>query len=108
MPIFMYMVKIGKLHLSRAVEILMQRPAELVGVKKGKIEEGYDADLIAFNLNDIKKIRAKDLHYKCGWTLYEGFNALFPHTVIVGGETVVENYELVGERTGKFVRIGGE
>ena len=107
-PIFMYMVKIGKLHLSRAVEILMQRPAELVGVKKGKIEEGYDADLIAFNLNDIKKIRAKDLHYKCGWTPYEGFNALFPHTVIVGGETVVENYELVGERTGKFVRIGGE
>ncbi len=105
-PIFMYLMKIGKISLHRAMEILMQRPAELVGVKKGKIEEGYDADLIAFNLSDIRKIRAKDLHYKCGWTPYEGFNVIFPHTVIVRGETIVENYELASERTGKFVRIG--
>ncbi len=106
-PIFMYLMKIGKISLHRAMEILMQRPAELVGVKKGKIEEGYDADLIAFNLSDIRKIRAKDLHYKCGWTPYEGFNAIFPHTVIVRGETIVDNYELANERTGKFVRVLG-
>jgi len=104
-PIFLYLMKLGKIPLKRMVEVLMKRPAELVGVKKGKIEAGYDADLIAFTLSEVKKIRNRDIHYKCGWTPYEGFNAIFPHTVLLRGEPIVENYEFVGERMGKFQRI---
>ncbi len=73
-PIFLYLVKIGRISLRRAVEVLMERPAEIVGVRKGRIEEGYDADLIAVDFSDVRRIRARDLHYKCGWTPYEGFN----------------------------------
>lgn len=104
-PIFLYMVKRGRISLQRAVEILMSRPAELVGVKKGKIEPGYDADMIAVDTSNITKIRDRDLHYKCGWSPYEGFSAIFPHTTIVGGEIVIEDREFVGERAGKFVKI---
>ncbi len=105
-PIFLYLFKIGKIGLERLVQILMEKPAKLIGIKKGMIAEGYDADLIALNLNEVRKIRTKDLHYKCGWTPYEGFNAIFPHTVILRGEEIIENYEFVGERLGEFVRIG--
>ncbi len=104
-PIFFYLVKIGKITLKRAVDVLMERPPELVGVKKGKIEEGYDADIIAVDMGEVRRIRERDLHYKCGWSPYEGFQAIFPHTVILRGEEVIEEHEFVGERTGRFVKI---
>ena len=104
-PIFMYLMKTGKIELRRLAEVLMERPAELIGIKKGKIEEGYDADLIAFDLKDVRKIRSRDLHYKCGWTPYENFYGIFPHTVLLRGEEVIEDYEITGERLGRFVKI---
>ncbi len=105
-PIFLNLVKEGRIGLSRAVVVLMERPPELVGVRKGRIEEGYDADLIAVDFKEVKRIRERDLHYKCGWTPYENFQAVFPHTVILRGEVVVEDYEMVTDRAGRFVRIG--
>ena len=105
LPIFMYLVKAGRISLKRAVEVLMNRPGEILGVKKGKIEEGYDADFIALDFGDVKKIDAKKLHYKCGWTPYEGFYGIFPHTVIIRGEKIIEDGELAGERMGKFIPL---
>ncbi len=105
-PIFLYLMKIGKIPLQRMVEVLMERPAELVGVKKGKIDVGYDADIIAVEMSEVKKIKSERLHYKCGWSPYEGFAAIFPHTVLLRGEEIIEEYEFVGERSGRFVKIG--
>ncbi len=104
-PIFLYLVKIGKINIRRAVEVLMEKPAELVGVKKGKIEVGYDGDLIGVNFKDIKKIRNRDLHYKCNWTPYKNFNAIFPHTVILRGERILEEGEFIKEKSGRFIKI---
>ncbi len=101
-PIFLYMWKLGKFDLKTMVHALMTRPAELLKIKKGKIDVGYDADLIAVNINDVRKIRASKLHYKCGWTPYEGMSGIFPHTVILRGEKVIENGELIADKTGKF------
>ncbi len=106
-PIFMRLMRMEKIPLRRMVEVLMEKPAELIGIGKGKIEKGYDADLIAMNFKDVRRVRSRDLHYKCGWTPYEGFEAIYPHTVIVGGEYVIEDGEFVGERMGKFVKIEG-
>jgi len=107
-PIFIYLMKAEKISLKRMTEVLMERPGEIVGIKKGKIEIGYDGDLIAFTLSDVKKIRSRDVHYKCGWTPYEGFNAIFPHTVLLRGEFVIENYEFVGEKMGRFIKVRGK
>ena len=104
-PIFLYLMKYEKIPLQRMVQVLMEKPAQLLSLKKGKIEVGYDADLIAVNLSDVRKIKGEDLHYKCGWTPYEGFKAIFPHTVILRGENIIEDYEMVGERMGHFVKI---
>jgi dihydroorotase len=107
-PIFLYLMKIGRIPMKRMVEVLMEKPGEIVGLKKGKIEVGYDADLAAYNLSDVRRISDRDIHYKCGWTPYRGFNAIFPHTVLLRGEEVIEDHELVGERLGNFVRVGGK
>ncbi len=104
-PIFLNLVREGRISLRRAVEVLMKRPAELIGIKKGRIEEGYDADLIVVDFSDVRKIRARDIHYRCGWTPYEDYRAIFPHTVILRGEPIIEEHEFVGERTGKFIKI---
>ncbi len=104
-PIFLYLVKQGKISMARAVEVLMERPGELLRVPKGKIEAGYDADLIVVDFKEVRKIRSRDLHYKCGWTPYENFYGVFPHRVYLRGEEIIEDYEFVGERLGKFVKI---
>ena len=104
-PIFLYLIKTGEISLRRGVEVLMEKPAEIVGVKKGKIEVGYDGDLIAVDMGDVRKIRSREIHYKCGWTPYENFNGIFPHTVILRGEKILEDGEIIGERMGKFIKI---
>ena len=38
-------------------------------VNKGRIEEGYDADLVLVDMNLRKQIRNEDQHVKCKWSL---------------------------------------
>ena len=102
-PIFLHMVKMRKITLRRVVEVLSENPAKLIGLKKGKIERGYSGDFIAVDFSEVKKIRIRDLHYKCNWTPYENFSGIFPHTVVLRGEKIIEDGELVLDRTGRFI-----
>jgi len=84
---------------------MCERPARLLGVPKGKIEVGMDADFIFVDLKNICKITAEKLHSKCGWSPYEGMEAIFPSDVFIRGHRVVENYELcVGKGFGERVK----
>ena len=107
-PIFLYLVKIGRIDIKRAVEVLMSRPADIFGLNKGKIEVGYDADFIAVDFSEIRRIRERDLHYKCGWSPYDGMNAIFPRDVFIRGERVIGDGELEAERLGKFITLPHE
>ena len=48
-------------------------------------------------------IRADDLHSKCGWTTFEGVPAIFPQTVFLRGQLMIENGGQAGERAGRDV-----
>ncbi len=100
LPIFMHMMKEGKISLSRLVRVIMEAPAELLGLKKGRIAVGYDADFAAFTLSDVRKINANRLHYKCGWSPYDGFSGIFPHAVYLRGERIMSDGEMEGEPRG--------
>ncbi len=102
-PIFLYLVKNGKISMKRAVEVLAENPARLIRLKKGRIEKGYDADFIAVDFTDVHKIHLRDLHYKCNWTPYENFKAISPHTVVLRGEKIIDDRELIAEKTGRFI-----
>ncbi|MBU4189575.1 MAG: amidohydrolase family protein, partial [Candidatus Thermoplasmatota archaeon] len=104
LPIMMYFMKKEKISLNRLVNAVCEKPGELFGLKKGRIQEGFDADLIAVGLKNEKKISADTLHSKCGWTPFENFHAIFPICTIIRGEVVVENNEImVNPGFGRFV-----
>lgn len=97
-PVLLHYFVINRYPLSKLVEKLCKRPAKIFGLKKGKIEVGMDADFAVFDIKDVKKIRYEDLHSKCGYTPYEGIKAIFPRTLFIRGEPVIEDGECVSSR----------
>lgn len=90
-PLMMSAVAMGRIDLTTVVDMISYRPARLLGIQKGKIEEGYDADLALFDFREIEPISSDRLHSKCGWSPYEGSPGIFPRHVICRGEFVVKN-----------------
>ncbi len=103
-PLFLYLAKKNYISFQRVVSLACSRPAELLGIKKGSLKEGFDADFIVVDLKDDRRINSSDLHSKCGWSPFEDFNALFPSNVFVRGTQMIEDFSLIGsKRQGKFV-----
>jgi len=89
----------GRLSLERLCSVMCEKPAKIFGLypRKGAIAVGSDADLTIIDLKQEKRVRSDLLHYKCGWTPYEG--AIFrgwPTMTTVRGEAVMENGNIVG------------
>lgn len=79
--------------IEKVVELLSHNPATLFRInKRGFIREGYFADLVLIDPNKPQTIKNEDVHYKCGWTAYEGMNlsCSVTHT-FVNGELVYHN-----------------
>ena len=108
-PLMLKAVSENKLSIQRFMEMTSLNPARIFGIKgKGRIEEGYDADMIFVNMGEVRTINAVDLHGKAGWTPYEGFEGIFPRVVMQRGEVLLDRGEFYGKRgAGKFVRGSG-
>ena len=102
-PLMLQHVRDKHLALATVVKALCERPGEIFGIKKGRIEVGYDADLVAVDFMAGRDIRADDMHSKCGWTAYEGMPAVFPRATVVRGELVMKDEEQAGESRGRDV-----
>lgn len=80
-------VQQGRISLERAVEKLSHAPAQCFQVKdRGYLREGYFADLVLVDLKGKTEVTREGLHYKCGWSPFEGhtFPAEITHTFING------------------------
>lgn len=104
-PILLAMVKRGQFPLERFVNAVSEKPAEIFSLSKGSIEVGKDADFMIVDPGRIDAIKVKNLHSKCGWSLFEGFDALFPQAVMLGGDLLIEEGSIVGDRAGKDVIV---
>ena len=102
-PLLMRRTRAGEIDLGRLVSATASRPAEILGIPKGIIEVGRDADLLVVDPRAAERIRAKRLRYKCGWTPFEEMEACFPHSVYLRGELVVEDGEPAAEGQGRLV-----
>lgn len=79
--------KNGRISLERVVEKMAHAPAICFQVKeRGFIREGYWADLVLLDLKGKEEVTASSLHYKCGWSPFEGqiFNSSIKSTFISG------------------------
>jgi len=97
-----------KIKLEQLAAVLSTRPAKVFGLypQKGTIREGSDADMVIFDPDKKKTIRAGKLHSKCGWSPYEGFKSKgCPEYTISRGEIIYERGQIKAiEGRGKFLR----
>ena len=99
----------GRLSIERMVDVLSTTPARLFGLeRKGAIEIGRDADIVLFDPNARRTIRAADLHHTSDYTPYEGLEiGGAVRSVFVRGRAVVRDGAFTGERGyGSFVERG--
>jgi allantoinase len=97
----------NRLRIETAAKVLSENPAKRFGLypRKGHIAVGADADLVIVDLSMERKVKASDLHYKVGWTPYEGWALRgWPTTTIVRGRVVAENGQILArEGSAQFV-----
>jgi len=101
-------VREGRISLNRMVDLLATQPAKLFGLypRKGTVAVGSDADLVVFDPERRETISASTHHSRCDYSLYEGTEVVgAPETVLLRGNVLVEDGELVGTPgVGHFVR----
>jgi len=75
----------------RVRDLTATNPAEVFDVpQKGTIEPGMDADLVLVDTTETTEISGEGLHTECGWTPFEGFEAVFPEWTMVRGTVVYD------------------
>ncbi len=105
-PLFLYLAKKGLISFSRLVSLLCFRPADIIGINKGRVKPGFDADFIVVDLKNISRIKSDLLHSRCGWSPFEDWPAIFPETVFVRGEKLIDENEIqVSQGFGRFVGV---
>lgn len=97
------LVKKGFLSLDVLLRSACYNPAFTFGLNKGEIAEGRDADLVVIDPREVTAIKGREMHSKCGWTPYEGRDALFPQAVFLRGRLVLRDGSTLVERKGREV-----
>jgi dihydroorotase len=94
LPLLLDAARNGSLSYERVRDLTAANPAEIFGLsRKGRVEAGRDADLVLFDPEESREIRGEDLHSKCGWTPFEGWDGVFPELTMVRGQIVYERDE---------------
>ena len=72
-PLLLNAVNKKKLKLQDIAKLTSENPARIFGIKKkGRIEKGYDADLMLVDMNEKWIVKGDGLETKCRWTPFEG------------------------------------
>jgi dihydroorotase len=106
-PMMFYMIKKGYMNIRKVVEKFVVNPAKIFGFERyGGIEVGNYANLVVFDPKDVSQIKGEKLHTKVKWSIYEGFNVVFPKSVFIRGVKVLEDGEvLIDKGFGKTFEV---
>ena len=101
-------VRTGRITINRFVELTSTNVAKRFGLypRKGTIAVGSDADLVVWDPEKSLTISAETHHSNVNYNLFEGTKVTgAPEVVLVRGQVIVENDELVAEPgAGQFVK----
>jgi dihydroorotase len=89
----------GKISLRRAVELLSEAPARMLGIfpKKGALVPGSDADLVLVDLDREMTLTDEGLYTKVGWTPYLGWKVKgYVALTMLRGTVIARDREIVG------------
>lgn len=91
-PILLNAVNNEGMTIAEVVKLCCEGPAEIFQIPgKGKVEVGFDADLMVVDMDLEKELKDEDVFTKCGWSPYSGsvFKG-WPIRTFVAGELVFE------------------
>jgi carbamoyl-phosphate synthase/aspartate carbamoyltransferase/dihydroorotase len=95
LPLLLTAVHDGRLTLDDVVQRLAEAPRRIFGVPS------QEDTRVEVEVDEPWVIRAADLHSRCGWTPFEGREVIGRvRRVVLRGETVVEDGEVVGAAGG--------
>ncbi len=100
LPVLLDGVNRGRLSLERMVEVTSFNPARIYGLDycKGKIEVGFDADLVLLDMELKKAYTKESILSKAKWSPYEGMTFHgWPVLTLVRGAVVARDGRIVGK-----------
>ncbi len=105
LPVMLDFVNKGKLSIFDLVRLACENPAKIYNVaNKGRIEIGYDADLVIVDMNKEFRISNDWIHSKSKWTPYDGIKIKgMPIYTIINGKVAMEENEISSRLFGKKV-----
>ena len=105
--LYTYGVLTKKITLNQFVNLTSTRPAEIFGFgdRKGKLQPGYDADIVTWDPDAKEIISAKNHFQNCDSDIYEGILIQGkPEIVLVNGTIAFQEGKLITEELkGQFI-----
>jgi len=87
------------LPLTKIVEVCSYNPAWIFGIhpRKGTLAPGSDADIVVVDLEKKVKVSAANLHSRCDYNIYEGWECRgWPVMTLLRGQVVMEDGTITG------------
>lgn len=103
-PLMLAKVATGDLALPVLLMTACDRPARVLGQPVGRLAVGHRANVLAVDFRSRGRVRSDRLHSLCGWSPFEGAEAVFPVEHWRDGQRIVEAGEYVGRPSGRVVR----
>lgn len=106
-PVMLTHVANGRLSLDRFIDLTSHGANRVFGIAgKGRMAEGYDADLTIVDLKAKHVLKHEDMATRSGWTPFDGFEVVGQaKATIVRGRVVMRDGELIGTAHGRPVRF---
>ena len=96
LPLMLTEMKAGRCNLADIQKWMCYGPAQSYHIaNKGKIREGWDADLTLVDMDNAKPVRNEEMFSRAGWSPYEGRELVgWPIYTIVCGNVVFDHGEI--------------
>ncbi|MFL5258258.1 MAG: dihydroorotase [Hyphomicrobiales bacterium] len=106
-PIMLDHVSKGRLTIERFVDLTSHGPQRIFGIAgKGRMAEGYDADLTIVDLKRRRMIADEWIESRAKWTPYDGREVVgWPIGTIVRGRRAMWDGEIMEPAVGRAVRF---
>jgi len=104
LPLLLAKVRSGDLDLAVLLAAACDRPARWLGQPLGRLVPGHRANLLVVDFTKRSKVEGRRLRSPCGWTPFEGWEAVRPREHYRDGERIVDDGEYVGRPAGRVVR----
>ena len=72
LPVLLTIAAQEEIPLTRIAAVFSENASDLYRLNRGKIKEGYEADIVIFDYDKEFTVRNEDQFSKCGWSPYDG------------------------------------